>query len=240
MCWKLLDWDTCFFCVKVARIFPEEISNSNLSSILYHLKESGVDLVYVASNNALDKSILERFGGIPVGQQAEFSMNLNKENVAEGGALSDVVPCGQQTLTANLKNLALQCGHLSRFSVDSNFPKEKFEALYTTWIERSIEKKIADEVLVIKRDGRIAGFVTLKKELGKGIIGLFVVDKRYRGQGFGKKLMLAAIHWFRTVGCDSVRVATQVANKPACSLYTHFGYTITNVSNYYHFWLKDT
>jgi len=87
-----------------------------------------------------------------------------------------------------LEKLSIQSGKYSRYSVDKNIKRDKFEKLYTIWIKRSIGKEIADEVLVILDNGNIAGMITLGNKNGKGDIGLLAVESRFRGKNMVNSL----------------------------------------------------
>ena len=97
----------------------------------------------------------------------------------------------------DLYQLALQAGEFSRFALDPHFPPGKFQALYTeNGCRKSLNKEIAEEILVIQNEGRIAGMVTLGKKGSQGNIGLIAVSSAFRGQQFGEILIRAAQLWY--------------------------------------------
>lgn len=108
--------------------------------------------------------------------------------------------------------------------------------MYRLWIINSVNKTIANEVLVYYLHHEIVGFITLgiKNKVGK--IGIIAVDKNFRGQGIGKALVLAAENWSINHSCNSLQVVTQGSNKPACALYEHCKYEIKNSEWFYHIW----
>jgi len=138
-----------------------------------------------------------------------------------------------------LVTLAIEAGVLSRFNVDPRFPKNKFESLYRTWIERSTLGELADAVWVASRlgdDAALVGMVTVSVSGAMGQIGLISVLDSARGRGVGRLLMEKAHHWL--IGQSAIRatVVTQLANQPACRLYEQVGYTLHDVECCYHFW----
>ena len=136
-----------------------------------------------------------------------------------------------------LDKLAIQGGLYSRFKIDPHFKQEQFERLYKLWMENSINKKIADDILIIRKNDAITGMVTVGKKNEKGIIGLIAVDSKERGKGLGTLLIDAAKSWFVAQGCQIAIVVTQGRNKAACKLYEKCGFHVSKIENYYHFWL---
>lgn len=139
----------------------------------------------------------------------------------------------------NLESLATQCGQHSRFAVDPNMPEQKFIELYTLWLEKSLKKTIADEVLIIREDSYIRALISLikNKTAKTGEIGLLVVDKKYRKQSLGKCIVNAGLKWFKAHNVTKALVNTQGDNIAACQLYKKCGFFKENVINYYHFWI---
>src|SRR5690606_27130927 len=62
-----------------------------------------------------------------------------------------------------LLQLTLESGEYSRFAIDKNFVNNEYRKLYTKWIENSIDKINAIEVLLAVEGESILGFVTLTK-----------------------------------------------------------------------------
>ena len=139
-----------------------------------------------------------------------------------------------------LRALAIQSGIYSRFAVDTNFPDGRFEEMYKLWMDQSLAKVMADEVLVIRaNDGRVAAMATLSVKAEAGEVGLLAVDHEFRGRGYGASLLRRAEEWFVDRKCRAVRIITQGANVPACRLYEKCGYALEHQSHYFHFWLDD-
>jgi dTDP-4-amino-4,6-dideoxy-D-galactose acyltransferase len=137
-----------------------------------------------------------------------------------------------------LINLAIKSGIYSRFNVDPKIGRKKFEELYTQWIVRSVSKEIADDVLVYKIEGEIAGFVTIGQKNGRADIGIIAVDKDYREKGIGKTLMKNAENFYFNK-LKVIQVVTQGANIPAIKLYESCGYKIGKVELLYHLWIEN-
>jgi dTDP-4-amino-4,6-dideoxy-D-galactose acyltransferase len=136
-----------------------------------------------------------------------------------------------------LKKLALQSGIYSRFKIDQHFTNNEFEKLYLKWIEDSINKTIADKVIINKGSkNNCIGFVTLKFKENFSEIGLIAVDKGSRGEGVGKELLASADYYTRNNGLNKIEVVTQFENQPAMRLYERSGYKIISKKYIYHLW----
>lgn len=237
---EILSWDSDFFKFKVAKITLQSISGDNIETILSALKHRNVRLAYWQSEkNWLDvtRRDIKEVGGLLVDLKTTYTKSIESAVGKDFGTTGIVEPYDSYTVTSNMRDIAIQSGEYSRFAIDPNIPKKKFNALYSIWIDRSVRKEIADDVLVIREHDEIIGLVTLKKEDKRGNIGLIAVERLHRGRKQGENLLGAAIMWFAKHDCTSATVATQGANVAANNLYQKFGFYIESVRFYYHFWL---
>jgi len=236
MQYQILDWDTDFFGVTVARITEPDLNEQELSEILSELKGKGVDLVYWPSSRKIEEVLVKQYGGILADKKTTFAIDLGSLNY-EKCISTDIVEAFTQSMRiSDIQDLAIQSGEYSRFVVDEKIPREKFVGLYNIWINRSLSKEIAEEVLVIRDGKRVVGMVTLGNKNGRGDIGLVAVDRNYRGKQYGQKLVHASQRWFIDSGYEFGQVVTQAANIPACNLYKKCGYSVEAVEYFYHFW----
>lgn len=115
---------------------------------------------------------------------------------------------------------------LTRFAVDPFFSKEAAAELHRRWILNSCAGR-ADAVLVADAGGVLAGFVTCRVDHGSktGNIELIAVDAAQRGAGTGRKLVAAALDWFRG-RTERVQVRTQLNNLIATRLYQASGFQL--------------
>jgi len=234
MKYQILKWDSDFFGIKVAKITEPELTEVDLSNIILDIRQKGVKLVYWAASD--EYNFAKKLGGILVDKKTTFAIDLKNLNLKDD--YSDIVEAYSPDMnTRELKDLAIQSGKYSRFAVDPNFKREKFIALYETWIKQSISKEIAKEVLVIRESNKIVGMITLGEKNGKGDIGLLAVDHSCRGKKYGKALVISAQQWFITNEYSLGQVVTQGLNIPACNFYKKCGYSVGKIEYFYHFWL---
>ena len=240
--YTLLDWDTEFFGFKVARITVGIDDPNKLQQVLDQAQQEHVKLVYwSAADNPINTmaSEIEALGGSLVDIKTTYAMDLSFVS-RTSFALSkdiDIKPYNLSMPIEDFYALAIQSGEFSRFAVDKNIPREKYEALYIKWIDASLQKVIADEVLVIIDSGKVAGMVTLGEKNKRGDIGLLAVDGNYRGKKFGQALVNAAQLWFIDNGYKYAQVVTQAKNEAACGLYRKCGYDVDSIEYFFHFWL---
>lgn len=227
---KTLEWDSNFLSKKVGmmQVCDEEFIPTP--------EMEAYDLLYVFSPTELTfpAAFAGHFSVQLVDEKLTFHKSVShmeKPDAAIFSLPADYIP------DVHFEELAIQSGVRSRFSVDERFPDEKFRELYRLWLQRSVNRSLADEVLVWQSDDTIAGFITLKMRSVFAEIGLVAVDHQFRGRGIADKLMAAADAAVMKDGrCNEIRVVTQGANKPACGLYIKSSYTILSRQFVYHCW----
>lgn len=238
---ELLSWDSDFFGFKVGRILPENLTVEELERTLGMLKNEGIKLVYWSSD-PLDLQTQEA---------AQFCCGFLADKkvtyVIEADNINPQLNCCESSLTvdeytdelptAELEDLAVQAGVYSRFKVDSRIPDNRFVELYKLWILNSVNKKIADSVLVARSEDRIVGMITVGKKGNRADVGLIAVDASMRGKKLGVALVQAAQEWALKNGFGSAQVVTQGENLAACKLYEKCGYHVDKIENIYHFWM---
>ncbi|MBU4332072.1 GNAT family N-acetyltransferase [Patescibacteria group bacterium] len=237
--WEILKWDTDFFGFTVAKIIPNKLNLNSLKKILTSLRKSRVSLVYWASDSTDEASqkAAETLNGFLADRKVIYIINLKKIPVKHLQLNIKVEEHNKNLPNTELKNLAIQAGLYSRYNVDQKISKKKFEALYKIWITNSLNKTIADAVLVTKKKGKIVGMITLGKKNNRGDIGLIAVSPNARGMGLGTSLVKSAQSWFISHKYKFGQVITQEANTAACRLYEKCGYRLEKKENFYHFWL---
>lgn len=237
MKYQILDWDSDFFGVKVARITQPRLTTQELSAALSELKIQQVKLVYWSSDLEGDDAVVKKLHGKLTDKKTTFAIQFRSVNLNDILSTDVVEPYTDSMPIADLQSLAIQSGEYSRFAIDSHIPKDKFIALYEIWINRSLRKEIAKEVLVIRDGDRVVGMVTLGEKNGRGDIGLIAVDLDFRGRKYGERLVRAAQKWFIAYGFKHGQVVTQGQNIPACNLYKKCDYLVERIEYLYHFWL---
>lgn len=136
-----------------------------------------------------------------------------------------------------LVKLSLESGKYSRFRLDPHFSPGIFEHMYSVWIDKSVTKEIADDVLVYSRQGNILGMLTYSLSSGCATIGLIAVDIQYQHMHLGSVLITALENIVYKKGVRTIEVPTQSDNIPACHFYEKNNYEVKEIINIYHIWL---
>lgn len=236
---KILDWDSQFFGMTVARIVPEILAASELEQTITDMKNEGVALAYWASdpNDEESQRAGRVCGGFLADKKVTFVIDLEQALVSPETHDWSIEKYTDTVPSCELEHLALQAGIYSRFRIDPRIPVEKFAGLYRIWIQNSVSGQIADAVLVVRHSDHIVGMVTVGEKNGCGDIGLIAVDGSVRGKNVGGALVYAAQEWSRRRGLKLAQVVTQGENAAACRLYEKCGYRIGKIENVYHFWI---
>jgi dTDP-4-amino-4,6-dideoxy-D-galactose acyltransferase len=234
----LLEWDSEFFGYNIAGIKAFELGLARLNNIIGELREKDFKLAYcfVDPVDKISTHSLKKVPGLLVDEKITYSIPIIEEN---SFPISDnIVPYDLKYTSEKLISLALQSGLYSRFKIDPNFLNKEFEKLYLEWIEKSVAKILSNEVLIYKENQDILGFVTLVLHNNTGKIGLIAVDENQRGKAIGKKLIGAALLYFKENKVNQVEVVTQKANNIACKFYESCGFKIKSIVNIYHLWIR--
>lgn len=230
-----LEWDSNAFKFAVARIEPLSNPTIELPLICDDLRNNSIVLAYweAPAGDSDSRVAAITNGGRLINSRIIFKTELAVRPVHR--AFRSVVDPNDDQLST-LIALAQVSGWSSRFSLDCQFPKPIFEGLYKSWMENSVNGRIADAVLVSGNGDRIEAMVTVAALDGHGEIGLFSVAEAVRGQGIGKTLLAEALDWFVMKGCSTATVVTQGENSGAIALYQSCGFNVTARYDVYHFW----
>lgn len=226
---KRLGWDSLFFNLEVAEA---EISSSeiDLSSL------QNFDLIYTKSAQDFQLDTKDFTIGATE-EKVVFSKNLTSqtENFKKNAPIHSVFELESYT-KETLYDLAFESGKYSRFKIDTQIPKGKFEELYRLWIDNSLNKSFADFFVVWIEETKILGFVTLKLHPTYGQIGLIAVAPNQQGKGIGTQLIKVSEEYCTQNNIFELKIPTQKQNVEACSFYHKLGYKIVENTYIKHVW----
>ncbi len=131
--------------------------------------------------------------------------------------------CDQEDCN-RLIELVMDLPETCRFYFDENV-RNLGRKIYQEWIKNSINKSVADEIVVCRDDeGQVIGFITIKID---GVVAepvLVKVDRACVGKGYGKSLMNKFLSYVAQKKPDIViNVYTQLRNLMALKYYQSFG-----------------
>jgi len=230
---KRKEWDSDFFGYEVWELRGSEFNAAELKEQLDHLKNKKARLVYLFTKEEFPGA--GEWGARLVDKKVLFEKELNgMPSKIEG--ISSLPSSGNEI---EIEELALESGAYSRFRIDPQFRNNEFERLYSRWIKASVDRSIADDVLVYKEGDNYLGLVTVSLKDKTVWIGLIAVKDGQRGKNIGSKLIKAAENFGLQHGCKKLDVYTQLDNEQACNFYQKNGYNIASLDHIYHIWLTD-
>lgn len=223
---KKLQWDSDFFNLNIGEIDVKNFRDA--------VNFADFNLLYLHSTADFD---LEIDG---------FHDSFSEEKVVFRKSLSSVKYDSQNIHSVkktdyninDIYELAFESGKNSRFLLDKNFGREKFEDLYKIWIQNSIFKDFADDVLVYKLENDILGLLTYKATANNASVGLIAVSSAQQGKGIGAQLLNYLESVLVQNGVKNLSIPTQSGNLQACNFYTKTGYKISERIFIKHYWKK--
>jgi dTDP-4-amino-4,6-dideoxy-D-galactose acyltransferase len=242
---EFLDWDSNFFDYRIGRVKGHYLTDQLIKDIDKWVTNNGIDCLYFLAESDTPKTSLlaHQFGFQLVDIRMTYEYNLEtikvhsekktveKESTKIRRARPEDIPA--------LKSIARMSYNDSRFHFDRHFPKEKSDALYEIWIERSCDD-YADNVLIAELENQAVGYITCKiVDKDTGQIGLVGVAELARGRGIGKSLIYSSLNWFANENLQFVIVATQGRNISAQRLYQNCGFMTRSVQLWYHKWTQS-
>ena len=227
-----LDWDSSFFGIRIGKAsISSQDELDRILSLKNDLREK-YDLIYVLSEPGLSFPTCEvSFSDTRVVYSALLSVPVSKPSNLH------IFEYTSQNVSNELQELALASGVYSRFRLDSKFPPQSYERLYSRWIDQSVKHIMATEVFCYMNDNKTLGFVTLHRKGDTGDIGLLATSKESRRSGIGSTLLKFVRDYAVAKGCASLSVATQERNTAACGLYEKAGFSIMSKTAIRHWWL---
>jgi dTDP-4-amino-4,6-dideoxy-D-galactose acyltransferase len=237
MC-ELLEWDTAFFGVRIGRVRGNRLSDAGAAAALEWATREAVECLYFLADAADAETVraAERHGFALTDVRLELAATI--EAGADARAPSTVRPARADDL-ARLIRLARTSHRNTRFHVDPHFDRERSDALYALWLERSFSGALADAVLVPDVDGVAAGYITVQQtSAATARIGLIAVEDAARGRGHGAALLAAAQHWCAARGLARLTVVTQGRNASAVRFYERAGFATALIGIWYHRWFS--
>jgi ribosomal protein S18 acetylase RimI-like enzyme len=230
MNYRILDWDTRFFGIRVAQLTVADATDSQ--SLSDALEQSDADVVYVfVPAAAADRylPVLERHSGRFYDRKVTFVKHVDPAFAASDPSISEIT-----TESGDLLNLAYASGHLSRFFLDPGF-HPYFKALYGEWIRKAL-RAAESRVFALSDSSHMLAMVSAAVENGVGAIGLLAIAEDGRGQGLALRLLKHCEAYYGSLGARTCRVVTQNANLGACRLYLKAGYRIESEQDVWHIW----
>lgn len=236
---ELLEWDSTFFGVRIARIEGRELTTPDARAAVAWCREQRVDCCYLRSD--ADDIATLRSAGEEGFRFVDVRMTLDCE-LAELSTFQahDGIRTARPADIPELRAIASYNHRNTRFYADEHFARERCDELYATWIEKSVEGW-AQRVLVVDHGSGPLGYLTIHlKPQAHGEIGLVGIARDAQGRGLGKQLVESAIAWLRQKSLLAASVVTQGRNIGAQRLYQACGFRTRSLELWHHRWFEHS
>ena len=168
---KKLDWESDFFGYEIAKI--EIFNSSNIEQIPKIISQSPFLLVQLFSK--IDLSNFLKLN--PIDIKLIYSKKL-----LESRSLKNVfIKSANEDLDGSLARLAKEAGKNILDLKKDKILNLKFEKMYELWMNKSLKRELASEVLIHQNE-KINGMITVKKN-DEAIISLISVKSDMKNKG---------------------------------------------------------
>ncbi|MRW85305.1 GNAT family N-acetyltransferase [Pseudoduganella sp. FT26W] len=132
-------------------------------------------------------------------------------------------------------------GYAGHYHADARLDRATADAVYEDWAANSCRNPaVADAVLLIEHDGKLAAFATLKDRGAALLEGvLFGVHPQHQGRRLYQALMQQAQHWGQAHGFSAMTVSTQVVNLAVQKVWCRLGFEPSSSYYTFHQWYGE-
>ena len=235
----LLDWDSRFFSMTVARVTLRELDEASAGRVMEWCSVNGVKCLYYLAP-----------GDAPASWRSaeENGFNLVDTRITlQAKTDPDFLMLRQGTVPVReaeekdrgtLIRMAAGLHKGTRFGNDPGFTTRQTMDMYSEWMRRDLSDP-ETSVLVSEDVEGPSGYITYSVEAHEGEIGLVGVHQRARGIGAGGTLVDEALARMTEAGTLGVRVVTQGGNVGAVRLYEGCGFAVRSVGYWFHRWFGN-
>jgi undecaprenyl-phosphate 4-deoxy-4-formamido-L-arabinose transferase len=233
---ELLEWDSRFFGLRIARLEGRELSAASTVVALDWCRAQRIDCLYLRSDSAdalTTRSAAEngfRFVDVRMTLDCDLlELEVPEPHAGIRTARAEDVPALREIAGYNHRN--------SRFYADGRFERERCDELYATWIERSVEGW-ADRVIVAAEVGHgPQAYLTLHLRPGaRGEIAWWASRAVRRARASAASCSRRRCPWLKSKRMRTACVVTQGCNVAAQRLYQAGGFRTRSLELWHHRW----
>ncbi|RJQ88414.1 dTDP-4-amino-4,6-dideoxy-D-galactose acyltransferase [Amycolatopsis panacis] len=208
-----LDWASEFFAMRCARlVFSAKAGPLTLPA----LRRFDVVEAKIGADRPGTAAALEALGFRDVEGAVDFVLPV------PGKTGSDHVPAGAADIP-RLREIVPGVFRTSRFRPPW-YTEAQRDDFYRQWLENAVHGSYDDECLLVREDGDIAGYVTVRRTgEDSARVGLLAAAPGWTGRGIGGRLVAAAQHWCAARGVRRLTIVTQPGNLAAIRCYQAHG-----------------
>jgi hypothetical protein len=215
----------------------------SVDDLIHQAKSMNVELLIVRfpTNGIEQAQNLERSGAILTDTLVYFQKKKIERYKIELPV--GYLPCSAKASDAeSVESIARESfkGYFGHYHADSRLNRVDCDAVYSSWARDSCGGNgLSDEVLIIKKDGEVAAFATLKVLSEKSYEGvLFGVAPNHQGKGLYLGLMKMSQNWGSDNDKSQLLTSTQITNVTVQKNWCRVGMEPLNSFYTYHLWLS--
>jgi len=232
-----IEWDAEFWGLPVAQVEGDTLAEGTLDRIDRWCADREIACLYFLARSDDPVTIrLAEAGGFR-SVDIRVTLCLQDPEPVDLSGLSGLRQT-RESDRAGIAELARTSYRFTRFYNDENFPDERCDDLYETWMLGCLDG-LADAVLVVERDARLLGYITAHLDSeAAGRLGLMAVAPTERGGGLGRALILGALDWLQRHGAEHVVGITQGRNWVTQRMLQRAGFVTEKTEIWYHKWYR--
>jgi len=227
-----LQWDTDFFGVSSCKvILHKPLTLSEWKSLKSRLK----DYQFVSIENRNSEPINSQFIGKDTNA---FLADVNiqfKKNILEKKDKPKNVEI-YNALQRNNQIVEMAEFKFSRFIEDPELAKRGGPQVYRQWVINSFGDVRKYFALSKNNNGQVDGFLLHSYKDNVCVVELIAVSENNQHKGIGTSLFSAIEYEAYKLGCDEIKVGTQIRNTVAINFYHKLGCKQVGCHQIYHLW----
>lgn len=230
--------DSGRFGVRVARA---QVVPDNLPRVLDFCAAEKIDLIIArcSTNDLVAAQNMQIHGFLLMDTLVYYRFDLLKRAIPEdkGRLLVRTLQPEDKDQVRSVAKEAFK-GYVGHYHADRRLDRHKCDETYASWAERScIPKTAADHVLVADRNGKVAGFATLRLNSSQEVEGLlYAVVPECQRHGVCGSLMIHSLRWTASQGAQRMIISTQVTNVSMQKVWCRVGFEPSHSYYTFHKW----
>ncbi len=134
----------------------------------------------------------------------------------------------------NIVSIAKEAFKYSRFQIDKRIPKILFERIQLEWINNFFKGKRGTDLIVAKKNKKIAGFLLILVKKNKMLIDLIATSTKFQRTGVAKSMINFAVNNINFRNFE-IEVGTQKKNRNSIIFYKKIGFKKKSETAIYHY-----
>lgn len=236
---KILDWDSELFGFSIAALNTTRLTTETMLFVQKEIAAQKIRfLQYLCACDDLESIHHAESNGFHL---ADIRLTFQKKLSA-----SDFIPAKRSDIHFGLAKpehipdiIAMSSGLYDdfRYCVDKQFPREKVDTFYHTWLSNAVYGKYDHLCYCLFIDNAPIGYCTIRfTDQHTASLGLFGIAKEHQRQSLGNYLLQLTCADLFKKGYKEIHVVTQGKNIGAQRTYQSNGFKTLSVEMWYHKW----